>query len=356
MKNNKIITVTLCIILIIAIIAGLIIPSILNQNNIKKEYYENEVYHLREQENTYLNEEEFKIVSNTNSYSRFLNNFSIELDEDDFEEIEEKDYKNFNYLLIIIPLNSCGEDVDYDHIKVDEDNKKLIVEMSLERRCGVCAPVYDLYEIKIPKKINEHEYEVEIDWDIEEAHCDPVVAYKPVLYLYPSQKTDITVNFSQEENLTTTYPKFKEEWKVTAYPNGDLYDSNNNYYYALYWEEKTYNEVDFKEGFYVNKDNAINFLEEKLTILGLNKKERNEFIMYWLPILEKNVNNLVYFELTSALQNQNELIITPQPDTLIRIRMHIKKVNNKTDIKEQQLHKQERIGSTAIEWGGVIHN
>ena len=27
-----------------------------------------------------------------------------------------------------------------------------------------------------------------------------------------------------------------------------------------------------------------------------------------------------------------------------------------TDIKEQQLIKQERIGYTAVEWGGVIHN
>ena len=49
---------------------------------------------------------------------------------------------------------------------------------------------------------------------------------KPVLYLYPEEKTDITVNFEKEENLTTTYPKFKDEWKVTAYPNGDLYDEN----------------------------------------------------------------------------------------------------------------------------------
>ena len=78
--------------------------------------------------------------------------------------------------------------------------------------------------------------------------------------------------------------------------------------------------------------------------------------MYWLPILEKNEHNLVYFELTSELQKQNELIITPQPDTLIRIRMHVKQVTKETNIKEQKLVKQERIGYTAVEWGGVIHN
>ena len=89
---------------------------------------------------------------------------------------------------------------------------------------------------------------------------------KPVLYLYPEEKTEVTINFEKESNLTTTYPKFKEQWEVTAYPNGDLYDKNNKYYYGLYWEEDGNHEIKFNEGFYVNKDNAINFLEEKLTI------------------------------------------------------------------------------------------
>ena len=72
--------------------------------------------------------------------------------------------------------------------------------------------------------------------------------------------------------------------------------------------------------------------------------------------IRNNKHSLIYFELTENLQSDNELIITPKPDTLIRIRMHVKKVDKETDIKEQQLIKQERIGYTAVEWGGVIHN
>ena len=111
----------------------------------------------------------------------------------------------------------------------------------------------------------------------------------------------------------------------------------------------------FKEGFYVTKDNAINFLEEKLSIIGLNYKERNEFIMYWLPILEKNKKSLVYFELTNSRQNYNRLIINPKPDSLLRVAIHVKKVNQKTSIKEEKLPRFERKGFTAVEWGGVIH-
>ena len=179
---------------------------------------------------------------------------------------------------------------------------------------------------------------------------------KPVLYLYPKKdNTKVTVSFSKPNLLTTTYPKYKNMWEVTANKNGDLHDSDNKYYYGLYWEEEGSTKVDFKEGFYVTKDNAIEFLEEKLSILGLNDKEKNEFIMYWLPILEKNEKNLVYFELTNSREKFNKLIINPKPDSLLRIAIHIKKVDKKVDIIEEKLPTFKRKGFTAVEWGGVIH-
>lgn len=179
---------------------------------------------------------------------------------------------------------------------------------------------------------------------------------KPVLYLYPTKdNTKVTVTFAKPNLLTTTYPKYENKWEVVANKNGDLHDSNNKYYYGLYWEETGSIKVDFKEGFYVTKDNAIEFLEEKLTVIGLNDKERNEFIMYWLPILEKNGKSLVYFELTDSRENYNRLIINPKPDALLRMAIHVKKVDKKTNIKEQKLPSFERKGFTAVEWGGAIH-
>ena len=178
---------------------------------------------------------------------------------------------------------------------------------------------------------------------------------KPVLYLYPTLPTFITVTFSNPENLTTTYPKYETGWKVLASPNGDLYDSKNNYYYALYWEEDNNHRVDFNEGFYVTKHNAIEFLEDKLTKIGLNDKERNEFIMYWLPILEKNGKSLVYFELTEERDLYSKINIKPKPDSLLRVAIHIKKVDSYTKIKEQHLPTFKRKGFTAIEWGGVLY-
>ena len=184
--------------------------------------------------------------------------------------------------------------------------------------------------------------------------CAEIGGYgKPILYLYPEKETRIKVTFDHPEYLTTTYPKYNNSWDMLVKPNGDIYDKNGKYYYALYWEEEKNHNIDFKEGFYVTKDNAIDFLEEKLSYIGLNDKERNEFITYWLPILEKNEKSLVYFELTEERNKYSKINIDPRPDSLLRVAIHVKKVDGKVNIKEEKLIRFKRKGFTAIEWGGI---
>ena len=178
---------------------------------------------------------------------------------------------------------------------------------------------------------------------------------KPILYLYPTKTTKVSVSFEKPYLLTTTYPKYKNSWTVTAHSNGDLYDENNKYYYGLYWEESGSSSIDFSEGFYVTKENALDFLEEKTEKIGFTRREANEFIMYWLPILEKNDKNLVYFELTEERNQYNKLNINPAPDSLLRVAIHVKKVNKYTKIKEEKLTTFKRNGFVAVEWGGVVH-
>lgn len=178
---------------------------------------------------------------------------------------------------------------------------------------------------------------------------------KPVLYLYPEEETNVTVSFERLEILETTYPKFVGKWQVTADSQGNLTDRLGKKYYALYWDEKRVHEVDFSEGFYVEKDEAIEFLEDKLSYIGLSDYERNEFIMYWLPILEKNEKSLVYFEFTEERESYNKLLISPEPDSLLRLSIHIKKVDKKVSIKKQSLIKFQRKGFVAVEWGGMVY-
>lgn len=178
---------------------------------------------------------------------------------------------------------------------------------------------------------------------------------KPVLYLYPEEETDVTVTFSRPELLTTVYPAYNDGWQVTVSPDGTMTDKRGREYYALYWEESGYVPVDFSTGFCVAGEDAAAFLEEKLDVLGLTNREANEMIMYWLPILEKNAYSLVYFELTQSREAYNRLQISPMPDSLLRIALHIKAADGPAAIREQRLFGWEREGFAAVEWGGVIH-
>jgi hypothetical protein len=151
----------------------------------------------------------------------------------------------------------------------------------------------------------------------------------------------------------TTYPKFSGSWNVTANPNGELTAADGSKYYALYWDEKNAKADNFNDGFYVTKTDASNFLTEKLTGLGLNWRERDEFIMYWLPKLENNGQSLVRFVLTDEAQAHNAINISPKPDSLLRIEIHIKKVDSDPKIPAEKLPSGfTRNGFTAVEWGG----
>ena len=189
--------------------------------------------------------------------------------------------------------------------------------------------------------------------EVKTTYCGGIA--KPILYLYPKSTQNVTVSFEHPEYLKTTYPKFVDNWKVEAHHNGDLYDEKGKYYYGLYWDEVKVHSVDFSTGYYVTKDKAIAFLEEKLDYIGLSPREANEFIMYWLPILEDNEQSLVYFELTEERESYNKLNINPKPDSLLRLVIHIKKVDQKVEIKKQSLTKFKRKGFVAVEWGGTTY-
>ncbi|MCX6163389.1 MAG: hypothetical protein NTU73_00760 [Ignavibacteriae bacterium] len=48
-----------------------------------------------------------------------------------------------------------------------------------------------------------------------------------------------------------------------------------------------------------------------------------------------------------------KLIISPEPQTLIRLNFYFKPVFVKRELKEPTITKTERIGFTVVEWGGI---
>lgn len=178
---------------------------------------------------------------------------------------------------------------------------------------------------------------------------------KPVIYLYPEEEIEVNVKLGNEENITCSYPKYKTEgWNVIAKPNGDLIDlDTNRKLYSLYWEGINTVKSKMNEGFVIKGEDTAKFLEEKLEILGLNYKETEEFIIYWLPKLENNKYNFIRFQTEEEINQNMPLEITPVPDTVIRVVMEWKGLNKYVEIPQQKLATPERNGFTVVEWGGT---
>lgn len=179
---------------------------------------------------------------------------------------------------------------------------------------------------------------------------------KPVIYLYPKETTEVNVKLGKSGLLTCSYPKYDESgWNVIAEPSGKLTDINTDReLYCLYWEGLNTNKTNMNEGFVVEGKDTIEFLEEKLEILGLNEKEAQEFIIYWLPQMEDNKYNYIRFETIEEINENMPLEITPVPDNIIRINMQWKALDEYIQVEEQLLEKApERTGFTVVEWGGT---
>lgn len=182
------------------------------------------------------------------------------------------------------------------------------------------------------------------------------VDLKPIIYLYPESKIDVSVKLGYPDKLTVTYPKYDNGWNVTAYPDGTLTLKNTGrQLYSLFWEGvNTVSNGIREDGFIVEGKNISSFLEEKLSILGLNDREIEEFIIYWLPKMQNNKYNYIRFETKEEQDKNMPLIVNPKPDIVIRVNMEYKALDKRVSVKEQELNKAERNGFTVVEWGGTI--
>ena len=187
----------------------------------------------------------------------------------------------------------------------------------------------------------------------------PSIAEKPIIYLYPKEDTQISVRLGNEDSITCSYPTYTSGgWNVLAKPTGDLIDLNSGRnLYSLYYECDNNEQFSMKkDGFVVESEKLVEFLEEKLSILGLTEREAEEFIVYWLPRLQANKYNYIRFATIDEINQNMPLEFSTNPDTLIRVLMTYKPLERPIDVEEQQLSTPERIGFVAVEWGGTQIN
>lgn len=188
---------------------------------------------------------------------------------------------------------------------------------------------------------------------------EQVCVLKPLILLYPQKDTNVDVNLTYISWFSATFPEYdttKKWWSVLAHSDGTLKDFwTNQDTYGLFWEGNPVNSslFDLSKGYIVRWSDIRDFLYSKLTEIGLNTKEKSDFIMFWYPKLQ----GYSYVQITFAGKDYTDLAkldINPKPDSLLRVFMVAKPLTEYREIPEQKLQKFERKWFSVVEWGGTI--
>lgn len=389
MKEKKQITIslnTLIVIITVVVVIGVAVFFVANKMNKQGELvekyisdtiniktYKNKDYYIIEGDysgeydlqftmlsqyfNSQSNESEKfekKEVMNYSEYKSYCNEWGLKKKYSDTS----KNYIVFSYVAYGSPnLEARLAAVDYNDNNVDlyiwDDASGFTADISAY--CIVIPTEKEINNINVVCVYTNTEFNNIKKYDTPFNPGEISIEEKPVIYLYPTEETEVSVKLLNAEKITCSYPKYVDEWNVLSKPNGDLIDLNTGRnLYSLYYESESVEKFNVsQEGFVIKGEDSAKFLEEKLEILGLTAREAEEFIIYWLPKLESNKYNYIRFATDEEINNNMPLEIKPNPDTIIRVLMTFKGLENPIDVEEQKLIPPERKGFVAVEWGGI---
>jgi hypothetical protein len=189
--------------------------------------------------------------------------------------------------------------------------------------------------------------------------CTSECYAKPVIYLYPLIPTTVSVKIETAGSITESIPFYpKNGWQdVLALPNGTLM-YQGKVYNELYYETDVKKADEPKTGMVVNTKNIQSALYTITANLGLIKPEQDELVNYWLPKLNNLNKKYILISLVDKMtkEKNDKVIISPKPDTRIEFILYFKGLDSNIKIEPLLLPKNppQRVGFTAVEWGGTI--
>jgi len=180
--------------------------------------------------------------------------------------------------------------------------------------------------------------------------CAPGVICKPAIYLYPENNSVVRVKVIVNGEIIKSLPEYKNGWNIYASSSGLI----NGEYEYLFYEVQLNNLQLPSEGWVVKYDALPEWFDTNLERLGLNEKEKSQFENYWL----KNLPKSEYYEIkllsSEFLKKNMDLVINPQPDTVIRLEFSFKPLNKLEYLIEPNITTPVRKGFTVVEWGGLL--
>lgn len=177
---------------------------------------------------------------------------------------------------------------------------------------------------------------------------------KPVIYLQSPIKLDFSLQVNPANDFTFTYPVYKDQWKGTLHPNGEV-EINKQKYPYLFWDSKQdFRLKDQTNGYHISKSEVIPFLEKQLSNAGLTATEKTDFITYWGPRLTQHESVFIQFYLQENCNQFATIQCEPKPTAINRLYICFSKWNETFTplVHPIELPAFKRDGFNLLEWGG----
>lgn len=182
---------------------------------------------------------------------------------------------------------------------------------------------------------------------------DNIGAYKPNIYIYPEEVTEVRVTFDIPGLLEEVIPEYPGEWLVEAHPDGILIAEDGEAYSFLFYESMTWPWLyQTDEGWFVEADKRSEQMEAVMLSYGFTEQETADFVEYWTVKLDAGADYAMYPQLTETVDIAMPIVVEPAPDSQFRLWFAFEK----DGIVEAAAVPEfiERDGFSAVEWGGVI--
>jgi len=184
--------------------------------------------------------------------------------------------------------------------------------------------------------------------------CDTcAIAYKPNIYLYPVEKTQLIVNleFPKGGKVIKSIPEYGKGWNISVDTNGIISDS----YSYLFYESSQPDIWQREYGWTIKVEELESFFKKNLIDYGFKDNEIKDFIDYWIPRLKDNDYYSIYPQTNSIINKVIELKISEKPNNLLRLFYFIEgQENPEIKLKKPIINNFERKRFFVTEWGVIL--
>jgi len=191
--------------------------------------------------------------------------------------------------------------------------------------------------------------------DGEEEDTSQIIAYKPNIYIYPNEETQLLVSiyFPKGGDILTSVPEYGNGWNINVDTNG-LIDKTYNY---LFYESKQPDIWQKSYGWIIKQADLEKFFKENMINYGFYGNEIQDFIEYWMPRLIDHKFYIIYPQNSLIINKAIELRFSKEPEKILRLFYVVHGYYTNPNIKLTVPRPDkifDRKGFFVTEWGVIL--